>query len=91
MDAQLSSVDHATNVLVHDEGLDAHDAAPRLPATQREIALALAGMGPTCRELTADLVLADTINLANGVTWVADRADDLLHSSVAPGGIGPPG
>lgn len=91
VDAQMSSVDHATNVLVHVEGLHAHREAPTTAATHRELALALAGRGPTCRDLTDDLVLSDTINLANGVSWVAHRAGELLHSSVAPGGIGPPG
>jgi hypothetical protein len=97
VDAQLSSVDHGRNVLVHAEGIHAHDAVPGLPATQRELALALAGRGPTCRDLTDDLTLADTINLANGVGYVAGLVERQLrrlgpvHSPAAPGGTGPPG
>ena len=99
VDAQMSSVDHATNVIVHAEGLHAHDEVPRLPATHRELSLALAGMGPTCRDLTDDLILSDTINLANGVSYVADLVERNLwglrpgqvHSTAAPGGTGPPG
>jgi hypothetical protein len=94
VDAQLAAVDHATNVLVHAEGLHAHDDVVTLPATHRELALALAGLGPSCRnprDLADDLVLADAIALADAVGWVADRADHLLHLPAAPGGIGPPG
>ena len=94
VDAQLSAVDHATNAVVHAEGLHAHDQVVTLPATHREVALALAGRGPACRaprDLADDLALADAIDLANGLDWVARRADDLLHWSAAPGGIGSPG
>ena len=104
VDAQMSSVDHAINVLVHAEGLHAHDEVVRLPATQREVSLALAGMGPTCRDVTDDLILSDTINLANGVSSVAALVERQLagtggeylrpgqvHLRTAPGGTGPPG
>ena len=94
VDAQLSAIDHAHNALVHAEGLHAHDAVVTLPATHRELALALAGRNPACRsatDLRHDLVLADDVHLADAVGWVADRADDLLHLPAAPGGNGPPG
>jgi hypothetical protein len=101
VDAQMTAIDHATNVVVHVEGLSAHDRLPGDPATARELALALAGRGPTCRDVGPDLVLADTIDAANGVRWVRDllaRNTRLgpdpgapVHSSPAPGGIGPPG
>jgi hypothetical protein len=94
VDAQLSAIDHATNALVHTEGIHAHDRVVTLPATHRELALALAGRHPACRppaDLRHDLVLADDIGLANAVGWVADRADHLLHLPAAPGGNGPPG
>ncbi|MEN3271801.1 MAG: hypothetical protein V7636_562 [Actinomycetota bacterium] len=94
VDAQASAIDHAANAVVRAEGIHAHDQVVTLPATHRELALALAGQHPACRaaaDLQHDLVLADDINLANGVRWVADRADHLLHLPAAPGGNGPPG
>ncbi|MCU1486139.1 MAG: peptidase family protein [Actinomycetia bacterium] len=54
----------ATDVLVPIEGVHAHDELPGSPEAAREIALALAGQGPTCRALTGDLLLAAGIGLA---------------------------
>ncbi|HEX4905030.1 MAG TPA: peptidoglycan DD-metalloendopeptidase family protein [Acidimicrobiales bacterium] len=95
VDAQMSAIDDATNVVVPVAGGilsgTAHDALPGAPATARELALALGGRGPTCRDLGPDLELVDAVNLANTVTWVSDRLGRLVHSLPAPGGIRPPG
>ena len=95
VDAQMSAIDDATNVVVPVTGGiasdTAHDALPSAPSTARELALALGGLGPTCRDLGQDLELVDAVNLANTVTWVSDRLDHLVHSATALGGNGPPG
>lgn len=95
VDAQMSAIDDATNVVVPVTGAvygdSAHDALPSAPVTARELALALGGRGPTCRDLGADLALVDAVNLANTVPWVSDRLGRLLHSTLAPTGIGPAG
>ena len=105
VDTQMSAIDHATNVVVHVEGGSAHDRLPGDAATARELALALGGLAPSCRdgaELAADLVLGDTINAANGIRYVAGLLDrnarsagwegmSPIHSLTAPGGIRPPG
>ena len=54
-----SRVAGATNVVVTVEGLDQHADLPGSAAARREVALALAGMRPTCESL-ADVV-ADTL------------------------------
>lgn len=97
VDPQMSAVDGATNAIVPIEGITAHDQLPDSPATHREIALALSGMGTTCRDLTGDLALARAVHTANHVPWAADLARMRLHptspveSSTAPSGIRPPG
>lgn len=61
----------ATNVMVPLQGPAAHGELPGSLLTQREISLALAGEGPTCRELGADLALAAALSMtedALGVT-----------------------
>ena len=89
VDAQMSAIDHATNVVVPIMGITAHDRLPGDDTTHRELALALVGAGPTCRD--GGLALVDAISLANGVRWVSDRLATLVHSSAAPEGTGPPG
>jgi hypothetical protein len=106
VDAQMSAIDDATNVVVPVTGGlvgdSAHDALPGHPETARELALALGGRGPTCRDLAADLELVDAVNLGNTVRWAADRIAahrkglgtgpvGPVHSSAAPGGTRPPG
>ena len=101
-----SAIDDATNVLVPVElglgRLNPHDALPGDPQTQRELALAVAGMGPQCRDVAADLGLAGAIATVNRQAWAEEaiRADldglpgpeDLgVHSPAAPGGNGSPG
>ena len=104
VDTQMSAIDHATNAVVHLEGVTAHDRLPGDRATARELALALAGRGPTCRNgaaLGADLVLGDTINAANGIRYVSQLVERNaarlgaagqrpVHSSPASGGTRPP-
>lgn len=58
-----SSLDGATNVMVPLDGVSAHAELPGSALTQRELALALAGLGPTCRDLAGDLALAAGISL----------------------------
>lgn len=58
-----SSLEGATNVMVPVDGMSAHTELPGSPLTQRELALALGGLGPTCRDLTGDLALAAGISL----------------------------
>ena len=102
VDTQMSAIDHATNAVVHVEGISAHDRLPGDPATARELALALGGRGPTCRgaDLGSDLVLGDTINAANGIRFVAGLLEHnallgqapppRIHSLPASGGTRPP-
>jgi hypothetical protein len=54
----------ATNVLVPLEGVHAHDELPGSPEVARELALALADQGPTCRGVAGDVLLAGVISLA---------------------------
>jgi len=56
----------ATNVLVPDRGLRAHEDLPGSPEATREIALAVAGRGPTCRDLDAG------VTYAFGVSYIED-------------------
>jgi len=76
-----SFIDGATNVLVPLEAdldlLNPHDALPGAADTQREIALAVAGMGPVCRDLAGPFALAAGISRVNDQRWAADaiRAD----------------
>lgn len=58
-----SSLEGATNAMVPLDGVSAHAELPGSPLTQRELALALAGLGPTCRDLAGDLALAAGISL----------------------------
>jgi hypothetical protein len=93
-----SALPGATNVMVPLDGLGAHHALPGSAEVQREVALALAGRGPTCRDLTVDVGLAAGIGLATdaagtvvGVTATAlDGGADLLPGGL-PGGprLGP--
>ncbi|MDP9420078.1 MAG: peptidoglycan DD-metalloendopeptidase family protein [Actinomycetota bacterium] len=77
-----SSVEGATNVVVPLQGMSAHAELPGSEFTTRELALALAGRGPTCRAIDGDLVQAAAISTATdlvgastglGAMWV-DRA-----------------
>lgn len=106
VDDAASAIDDATNVVVPlspaTGSWNPHDALPGDPETQREIALAVAGMGPQCRDHTGTLPLASAIELVNSYEWAEEavRADlarlpgpdaVAVHSPVAPGGTRPPG
>jgi hypothetical protein len=75
-----SSLPGATNALVPLGGTDAHTRLSGAPATTREVALALAGRGPTCRDLRPGLVRAALTSaledragagLADAAGWVS--------------------
>jgi hypothetical protein len=46
----------AGNVVVSVDGVHAHDDLPGSPATSRELALAIAGLPPTCESLSGALI-----------------------------------
>jgi hypothetical protein len=63
-------VDGATNVVLSVEGLDDHAALPSTPAAAREVALAMAGLPPTCRSLVdglVDALVGDVVDNVEGV------------------------
>jgi len=65
--ALQAGLDGATNVVVPLTGLDAHTALPGSAVARREIALALADQGPTCRDPSGDLRLAWGIGVAEDI------------------------
>jgi hypothetical protein len=80
----------ATSVVVTAGGLDAHDRLPATAAATREVALALAGLPPTCRDLAP--ALRDRLGgLAIGLT--TDAATGVLSTATAyaDARLGPPG
>ena len=48
MPSPRAQLDGATNVVVDVDGLSAHDELPGSAAANREIGLAIGGLGPTC-------------------------------------------
>ena len=74
--AMQSALGDATNVLVPLDGPGAHDALPGSPEAHRELALALGGQGPTCRDVRFDLVQALGISVG----------EDLLGAGALAGG-----
>lgn len=91
--ALASTLGGATNVLVPVDGLTAHDALPGSPEATREMALALAGQGPTCRGLSDDLLLAAGIGMVeDGVGGALAVLDQLVGHGRVPASPGrPPG
>lgn len=68
-----SRLDGAANVVVTVPGLNQHSDLPGSDAAHREMALALAGMGPTCRTVagvTADVLAGEAIGAAEDATAV---------------------
>ncbi|MGH9282436.1 MAG: lipase family alpha/beta hydrolase, partial [Acidimicrobiales bacterium] len=60
----------AANVVVAVPGLNHHSDLPGSPAAQREVALALAGLRPTCRSMariTVDVLAGEAISVAEDV------------------------
>jgi hypothetical protein len=87
--ANQSALRGATNVLVRIDGVSAHDSLPGSPAAGREIGLALADQGPTCRSLFGDLVVVDGIvvgerGVATGLTLGGLWADHRFPSPHLP-------
>lgn len=80
-----SSLDGATNVVVPLEGLSAHAELPGSLVAQREIALALAGRGPTCRALEGDLALAAAITTASDILGATAGGAAMWADRFAPG------
>ncbi len=89
--AGLSRLDGAHNVIVSADGhLKEHSVMPGAPQTQREIALGLAGMAPTCQsfaDFVGDALVSDYINLvetgAGSAVWMAgDKLDSLTKVTV---------
>lgn len=69
-----SRLDGASNVVVTVPGLNEHSALPGSPGAQREMALALAGMGPTCQSLAAmaaDVMAGEAISAAEDMAGLA--------------------
>jgi len=74
-----------------------HSELPGSPEARREIALGLAGLAPTCEDLSdalADLVVADTIgwteDMAGAGLWYGGRRIDAASAGKAPSKV-PPG
>lgn len=64
----------ATNVVVTVTGLNVHGRVPAAPAATREMALALAGMAPTCEEIgdaLVDVVAGEAIAAAEDAVGLA--------------------
>jgi hypothetical protein len=85
-------LDGANNVIVSAPGLNEHLQLPSAPEAQREIALSIAGMSPTCESLgnaLADAGVSDMIRtgetLIGTAAWLgARRLDTGLKDLVRP-------
>jgi triacylglycerol esterase/lipase EstA (alpha/beta hydrolase family) len=90
--AGVTKLDGANNVIVSAPGVKSeHSEMPGAPETQREIALGLAGMAPTCQSLgdaLADAAVSDAIRraetLAGAAAWVGGRWADRKLDSASP-------
>ncbi len=70
----------ATQVVVPIVGLHAHDALPGSPEAARELALAVAGLPPTCTTFQA--ALADQL-IGEGISWAEDTAGAVAWAATA--------
>lgn len=71
-----SQLDGAANTIVPLRGISAHDRLPGSRQAARELALALGGRRPTCRNLLDDLFEAAAVSIAeDGVGALATMAD----------------
>ena len=90
--AGMTHLDEAHNVIVSAPGrLTEHSDMPGAPETQREIALGLAGMAPTCQsfgDFVGDAVVSDYIrtaeNAAAAGVWIAGRRLDKAIKATKP-------
>ena len=80
-----SSLEGAANVVVPLEGPSAHGELPGSALTQRELSLALAGLGPTCRQLSGDLALAAAISTAEDAVGLTTGLGAMWLDHAAPG------
>ncbi len=80
-----SSLEGATNVMVPLDGISAHAELPGSAWAQREMALALAGAGPTCRALAGELALAAAISLSEDALGLAAGLGALWLDRQIPG------
>lgn len=71
-----SQLDGAANTIVPLRGVSAHDRLPGSPQAAREIALALGGRRPTCRNLLDDVLEAAAVSVGeDGIGALATIAD----------------
>jgi hypothetical protein len=86
-----SAVDDAVNTLVPDQpGASVHGDLPASDAVRREIALALAGIGPTCRSVTGAFLLSFGTSLFEdvvgfGLGTFAHYVDARARVAISPG------
>jgi len=69
-------LDGATNVVVGVDGPTAHDQLPGSGAARREIALAQAGLGPTCSD-----VIDAVVDATSGT--LVEHGEDFLASELS--------
>lgn len=87
--AMQSSLEGATNVLVPVEGPSAHSQLPGSAPAQRELALALSGLGPTCRALGEGLALATGIGMFEDFVGLTVGGAAMWVDTVVPGASAP--
>lgn len=73
-----SGLEGATNVVVALDGISAHGMLPSSSQAHREVALALAGAGPTCRRVGPDLMVAAGISVAEDAVGTAAGVAGLV-------------
>lgn len=69
-----SSLEGATNVMVPVHGPGAHKDMTKASETRKEVALALSGLGPTCRSVVAGVVLGHGVSMATDALGAASSA-----------------
>lgn len=74
----------AVQVVVPVAGLHAHDALPGSPEVGRELALALAGLPPTCTSFRA--ALADQL-VGQGISWAEDTVGSVAWLAARQAGL----
>jgi hypothetical protein len=79
-----TEVPGAVQVVVPVAGLHAHDALPGSPEAGRELALALAGLPPTCTSLRT--ALADQL-IGQGISWAEDTAGSVAWLTASQAGL----
>lgn len=79
------SMPGATNVMVPLGGITAHAELPGSVLSQREMALALVGQGPTCRDLAGDLALAAGLSMAEDALGLSTGLGAMWLDAQLPG------